>query len=211
MKMKWLAYVTTCPRKQPTLAAASASLDAAGWPGHTLLHDETMSGARNNLLRALDQARRRGEWDRLLVAQDDAVFAHGVREWLEHQYSLGLLPSGLVSLWLPLTHQARGNRGWWRLPDEDLPRKAYGALAYVFDPTLVDAVLAVGNYNGQPNKAEFLIGKVCLEQNMGYWYYERSFCQHIGRHSTISPGIPWLKEFRYAASDWDTPINYNPV
>ncbi len=175
--MKWMAFVTTCPREDSTLQRTVLSLAEAGWPAPDVLYDTQMSGARNNLLRALDLGRRRGEWDRLLVAQDDVLFVPGLREWVDEQHAVGWLPSGLVNLWLPEYHQNKGHAGWWRLPDEDMPKRAYGALAYVFDPPLVDALLEVANFNKQPNRCEYFVATVCKQRHFGYWYYERSLCQ----------------------------------
>ena len=206
--MRWIACMTTCERKRSTLPQTAASLAAAGWSDVRLFVDAKMSGARNAFLHVLSEAAG-GDWDRLLFVQDDVLFVGGLREWVESQHDSGRLPAGVVSLWMPEIHQRRDNSGWWRIPDNELPRKAYGALAYVLDRPTVDAILQTGNYSGQPNKLEFLVGYVCQKRNIGYWYYRRSFCQHIGSASTISPGIPSVRYFRNAANDWNTPPSYN--
>lgn len=195
--MRWSVWVTTCEREAPTLSTTLQSLAKAGWPEVGVLVDSEKSGSRNAFLRTCELAIN-SMAPRILLVQDDVLFAPGLREHLERQAAHR---DGVVSLWLPEAHE--DHLDWWRLNDDDLPRRAYGALAYVLDPLTALDIHLMGNYNGQPNKTDYFVGHACKQLDIPYWYPPRSYCQHFGQQSTISPGIPFLKKFRKALPGWD--------
>jgi len=203
MRKDWLVFVTSCPRREPTLQRTVESLARAGWPDVSVTFDAERRGSLTNFVRALRLATLKPS-QRILIAQDDVQFAPNLRDHLD---AIPNWPTGVVSLWLPMSHQPTGNK-WWQLNEGDLPRKAYGALAYVLGFGLACEIQghALAKPELPPNKTDLFVGRFCKQYGVPYWYPSRSYCQHIGRTSTISEGVAWNTKARQAGPDWDSPL-----
>lgn len=208
--MSFQAVVQTSPRSPPTLRTTLFSLALAGWPSPSISsepgNDCLPSGYSSDVM--LKQAgpwehfvkilRREilRDWKYLLVSQDDVRYAFGLRRWLASQK----LPDGIVSLYC-CAGSTPGNDGWWKLSDDDLPRKAMGALAYVFSRTLAERFVKSVPKPGHA-KIDLRVGRWCKENRIDYWQPNPSLCQHLGHCSAIEPGAQWLDQFRYAGDNW---------
>ncbi len=116
------------------------------------------------------------------VFQDDVKLTRNLRAWLE---TVGLWPSPRVAV-LSLYTAAVNHRerpGWHRC--EDLPRRAHGALAYVFPPHAARDFLAKPPPSNTWGQQDYWVGRWCRDAGLEYWMHSPSFVRHVGEVSTI--------------------------
>ena len=204
---KWCAGVTTAPRAEPTLERSLKSLADAGWPmAHVFAEPQSDLPARLESERRSVRTHRLGAWpnwllslnemflrephaDAYLICQDDVLYCHGLRNYLEDR----LWPSGrlgVVSLHTA-SHQDRGDKegfyavrhGWG----------AWGAQAYIFPNPAVRALFRnrhVVNHRhrglgGGMQNIDSVVGQWCKETTFDYYLHTPSLAQHIGEASTL--------------------------
>lgn len=209
--------LTAPGRKTPTLRRTIESVVAAGWSDLLISVDtrlpETLDdmqailryrnagvrpGPWPHLLDAVRHSLVWRDWDSLLIVQDDISLAVGCRRWLETRAAWMTQSVALASLWLPAWHSDNSipphvlaacwpEIAWWMLKPEDLPRRAYGALAIVLSRDSATALSCWVGAAGSLSKADFWLGKWCKESGKSWLYPFRSLCQHEGEgDSTIS-------------------------
>ncbi len=206
----WSVGVTTAPRQKPTLERMLDSLKRAGWINPRLFvepdtelpsnavglpvsqRDSELGAFPNWYLGLCELVMRDPRVDAYFLCQDDVVFCHGLRGYLER----ALWPAertGIVSAYCashvsagkPLGFQA-DDRGW----------DTWGALALVFPNESARAFLThpsvlqhrvEGPGDGLRN-IDSVVGAWCQAVEMPYYIHVPSFAQHIGETSVIYPG-----------------------
>ena len=203
----WSVAVTTAPRRQRTLTRTLMSLVKAGWvmphvfaepktrlplllPRRNVTRRRQKLGAWPNWLLSLNEmVLRDPHADAYLLAQDDALFARGLRAYLEES----LWPVerlGVISLYTAV-HQDRGDKlGFYA---NDLGWSAWGAMAYLFSNASARALLRfpriVNHRNRGPKdglvNVDSVVGQWCRESGLAYFAHAPSLVQHIGETSTL--------------------------
>lgn len=199
--IKWCSLVTTAPRDEIYLHKTLQSLDLAGWSSPVVQVDNGTRGAWANFRAGLS-AVIHYPWTWLLTCQDDMLIASGLREKLERDISQRVpCDIGLLSPYCPSVHQGP-DPGWWRLANDDLPRKAYGACLYAWPRHSVVRLLAAPPNPNCIHRVDFWCGKFCRDANLGYYYHTPSLAQHIGDQSSIFRDGNPNTEYRQASDDW---------
>jgi len=165
-----------------------ASLRRAGWSDCLVSGDPLQTGQFPAWLRALDLAMRRiPKADAYFIAEDDAVFCRGLRQYLER--SLWPDKTGRLALCSPYTPGVYRveRRGWntqqrgfhlvaavsWVLPSETARR-----VLEDLSPLLQTADARRG--------ADYLVGDWAERTGRSVWYHTPSLAQHIGlRNSAL--------------------------
>lgn len=217
MNLRWDCAVTTAKRETPTLDATLTSLAAAGWEEPLVIHDV---GCRSRARRAFHSHYQLGSWGSLrtagkmllvqkpaaevyLISQDDVEYTAGLREHLNNDARfLDLIEAdetGVLSLYTAApNHQPAG--GWHRV---DVPKRAFGALAYVFSRTsLSDFVLQAGK-DSEHWQSDRWTGRWCRLQSRKYYCHSPSFARHTGYVSSLPMPVR-NEEFRQCKSFAET-------
>lgn len=150
----WAVGVTTCPRKDPTLAACVDSLHAAGWdpivfaePGSEktdarVIQNETKLGCWHNWLNSAKFLLEHTDADVLMTVQDDAVFHPDSLEFVDSV----LWPredAAFVSLYTPKHYQVQhGNPDHWKPGVRRVTTTSlWGTLAVAWDRDTLEKVV----------------------------------------------------------------------
>ncbi len=202
----WAVAVVTAPRRSPTLARTLESLARAGWktpsvfaePGSKLPRSLNRSrftfrrkvlGAWGNwLLAASELALLHPEADAYLICQDDAVFCHHLRQYLETH----LWPAervGVVSLHTP-RHHTGAHPGFFPF---DPGWGAWGAMAYLFPNASLRILLSdprvINHRHRGPGdglrNVDSVVGAWSRRNGLPYFLHSPSLCQHTGETSTL--------------------------
>ena len=178
--MKWLAFVTTCPREDSTSQQHGLVIRGGrlASPRCAVRHSDVWH--RDRRLRpgvGSRQAARSNGTDCLWLRTTCCSFRACTSGWMSRMRWAGCRADSREPLVAGISPEQRP-RG---LVADAGRRHAQACvsrqLAYVFDPPLVDALLEVANFNKQPNRCEYFVATVCKQRHFGYWYYERSLCQ----------------------------------
>jgi len=223
-EFQWAAAVTTARRGADYLTGTLKSLAMAGWLRVHVFADvgadpvdsqpwhpsDRWLGPYQNFLRALEAlADIYPNADAYAVFQDDILVSRGCRLWLEGQLWPDPLP-GVVSLYTAAEIAAGRNDGWFGLDPALLPRKAYGALAYVFPPAHAKKFLSSPPKHGSRTMLDVAVGRWCRENGLPYVQHVPSLVQHVGEVSAITRGPdeqrpraprPWTTA-RHAGDGW---------
>jgi len=198
--MNWAVAVITAPREPSWLGDTVQSLTQAGW-GKITLHAEPHTNIPAHLahLHTVVTSRRvgphlnfRGALARLVeedlsadayaVFEDDIEVTRSLRDWLD---TAGLWPSarvGVISLYTAAVNH-REQPGWHRC--DELPRRAHGALAYVFPPDAASDFLSKPPPSNTWGQQDYWVGRWCRDAGLEYWMHSPSFVRHLGEVSTI--------------------------
>lgn len=225
--MKWTTVVTTTKRAEPTLAETIDSLVTAGfkWPivcadGHVELPDrgcyyvghDDKTGAYPNYQRAISLALCQSPpADFIMACQDDILMARGAKRWMESQIASWGDTSqvGFWSLYVPMVNIRRYSGGefnerekreqgfWWQIYGEDLPRRTYGALAFVWPRKSAEAFVERAPRKRDKSKVDYRCGEFCRNEGLQVWMPRKSLVEHTGRTSTVHGDVPW-DEHRHA-------------
>jgi hypothetical protein len=178
--MKWMVGVLTAPRPLPTLERTVASLARAGWPECIVVPDGQRAGHFCAWLDVL--ARMVGDGpdaDVYLLAEDDAVFCRGLRDYLERT----LWPTeragvALCSLFTPEVYRFR-TRGWHV---EQRGLYLISSVAWAIPPEAArDILAAFGPTPSSAYGADRVIGQWATDvAGRTTWYHTPSLAQHIG-------------------------------
>lgn len=208
----WACGVTTAPRGADYLPETLNSLRLAGWPRVHVFADrgtEPVDGqpwhAATEWLGPYGNFR----WtlrtlvemfpvaDAYAIFQDDIQIARGCRHWLEKQLWPDPLP-GVVSLYTAKDIAKGRADGWFALEPDLLPRKAWGALAYVMPPGAARMYLAARDGHGSKTKSDIAMGRFCQIHRQPYVSHVPSLIQHVGKVTAIEPpsGQPKLRSPR---------------
>jgi hypothetical protein len=202
---RWAAGVTTAPRKVAYLHDTLASLREAGWekgdapvifaePGSEIVQGyvthkaggQKRHGPWPNFLRALrTMIEERPAADTLAVFQDDILIAHGTKKWLERQLWPCPCP-GVISLYTSAETAKDRKPGWFELTEDELPTRAYGALAVVMPVGAVRMLLEDPPGTGTLTRTDYWLGRFCLETGLGYRQHIPSLVRHAGLFSAVS-------------------------
>lgn len=198
------AAVTTAPRPNGVsyLTATLDSLALAGWDDPVIFADSNMIldlparasakhlGSWGNFVRAISTLwNERPTADVFVVFQDDLLVASGLRRWLDGQLWPEPLP-GVMSLYcskVTAEEFARGV-GWFAMPQDDLPRKAYGSLGVVMPPAAVRLLVRDPPGSGSKNQTDYWLGRFCRDHGLPYLLHSPSLLRHVGRTSCFERG-----------------------
>jgi hypothetical protein len=224
--MKLASFVVTCNRPQPTLLETLASLRDAGFGGPTLVcepgtvlpyipggHFAMTSHVHMGPWGALRKAIEIGlgppldaEW--IVQFQDDIKLAAGTRDWLISEIDSGRLDGcGAASLYCNSAHSdeaiAGGETGWITIPPDDLPRRAYGALALVFSAESARMLLADPPNPTQKIRCDLNVGTFCKLTGRNFLVHCPSLCQHCGTTSVAHPTgeLNYLRTAKHFVTD----------
>ena len=207
LNWSWAVGVTTAPRKSPTLKQSLQSLAQAGWENPRLFVEPeavedsfvrnypasvraTTLGAFPNWYLGLSELYLRSPHaDAFLMCQDDGLFAHRVRDYLEAT----LWPAaevGVVSLYCPSHEHVEDFTGYQAVDRGPL---AWGAVAYVFSNPgvrnfLSDQIVLNHRHHGPAEgrrNIDPVVGSWCQRSGLPYFIHVPSLTQHIGTTSTI--------------------------
>jgi hypothetical protein len=197
--MDWAVAVTTAPRGPSWLMPTIESLARAGWKDLTLqaepgtyipcdipqvqvVTNAHRLGPHLNFRAALaGLVRENAKADAHAVFEDDIEVTRSLRFWLETE---GLWPSGrvgVVSLYTASVNH-RDQEGWHLC--DDLPRRACGALAYVFPPDAARDFASRPPVRNTWGQQDYWVGRWCREAGLQYWMHSPSFVRHLGEVST---------------------------
>lgn len=219
---KIASFVYSCPRTPPTLPAALESIRAAGFSPVMVFEPdvrlEAYSGPGMQIAQATRHAGPYGllklglgltvqAADYVVAFQDDVICAKGMAEWLSRQIDLdvGFKSAGAISLYsaAALTDDVK-TVGWHALPQDQLPRRAYGACVLCFPAESARLMLAnppehcpVPRNRGMGLHADINVGIHCLNSGRPWLFHNPSLSQHVGAVSIAHPGAA-LSRFRVA-------------
>lgn len=203
---KWMVGVTSAPREPSTLKACVESLGNAGWsevrlfaePGTILpgvaadmkvtWRESTVGAWPNWYLGLAELYMREPRADAYLMVQDDAVFCHDVRKYLESV----LWPDksvGVVSVYCPSMY-ASAAEGFRRVA---IGNGLIGALTFIFSNSSVRRMLSdmrvVAHRMSGPTAGlryvDRIVGDWALNQQLRVYYHSPSLVSHIGESSTV--------------------------
>lgn len=213
---KWSVVVTTAPRGRPTLAQCIASIRLNGWepvvfaePGSPdtdclTFTNESRLGVWHNWLKACRWALENTEAEFILTVQDDSVFHHECREFVE---SLEFPEkAGFVSLYTP-KHYGNGEGGLKRVRT----RSMWGACALVWKRDTLQRVInhdIARNWKGVPPRgktakavmrrraqnphliqnSDTAIGRICNALRLDMYFIDPSPVRHVATTSSINHG-----------------------
>jgi hypothetical protein len=198
--MKWAVALITAPREPSWLRDTVESLTRAGWDKPTLYAEPDTPvfadlghldmvvnrrrlGPHLNFRRALaGLVEQSASAEAYAVFEDDVAVTGNLRGWLE---TVGLWPScrvGVVSLYTAAVNH-REQPGWHKC--EDLPKRAHGALAYVFPPDAARDFLAKPPASKTWGQQDYWVGRWCRDAGLEYWMHSPSLVRHLGEVSTI--------------------------
>jgi len=181
----WCVGITTIPTREDYFHKTVDSLASAGWRNPLVFRDDPPArGIWKNWHRALSEMTiREPNADAYLIVQDDVVFSHCVRQYLE----ASLWPPGrvgLCSIYTPATYDT-GN-GWFIT---NRGENLWGACAWVFPPDVAKELLhakVIAEWDRKRN-VEMAIGTWAQNEHRLVYYHTPSLAQHVGEESTISP------------------------
>lgn len=184
--MDWHVAVITAPRETQTLDVTLESLAQAGWSDATIYSDRAKRGPYWNWRRAVDETYAkfpRVDGSRFLIAEDDAEFTPGIREYLDNMPML----DGIVSLYTAAPNHK--DVGGWHEVSTQKPIRTYGSLALVI-PTYL--LMTLARYPMRPDwmdKTDHAVGLWCRKHGVPYWCHSPSFVRHIGTTSTVQESV----------------------
>lgn len=201
--------VTTAPRRHDYLPDTLASLAESGFPKPIIFAERGAPVPDDCDVRVSDASP--GSWPNFrralagLVAesphavayavfQDDIAVTPNCAAWVESR----LWPSekcGVLSLYTAET-TGRGKAGWFQIPRELLPRRAFGACAIIMP---CEAAKMLGRDRklgaGTMTLTDQWLGKFCKEHGLQWWQHQPSLIRHLGEVSSIKrpcrPGYEW--------------------
>ena len=201
---RWAVAVTTAPRPGASyLASALRSIEAAGWrPGVVFAEPESPGGSPWPVETA---ARRLWPWPNfqralrwcvgrspaaVAIFQDDCLVAAGCREWIESRPEPWARDVGVASLYTAgKTEQDFGGPGWFEIPSEALPMRAYGAVAVVLGIVAARDLLANLPNPRDRTKTDYHIGTWCRARGLRFLCHSPSLARHVGEASAIRRGL----------------------
>lgn len=204
--LRWLVGIITAPRRSPTILPTYRSILAAGWlPAETIISYEPgalppvqitdqsrcyghvpPAGCWRNwracLARLLDIADDCGNdgqpIGRLLISEDDCLYSHGLRHYLDRIAAAGQFPlDGVASLYTAAPNDRCESPGWNPIR---VPLRSYGALAYSFPPELGRRILADPPFDDRPHGTDTAVGYFCHREKIPYYCHSPSFVMHTG-------------------------------
>lgn len=190
--VRWSVAVLTSPRPgTPTLEATLRSIKLAGFPDPIVHDDEGKLGAYGNWRKCLELALGR-PCNRVLILEDDVELSAGLADYLECHRP----PAGIASLYCSAFHDTSNSIFGW-IPVHDVPKRAYGALAYSMPPDIGRAFLETAPLTHKPNGTDHAVGLWCKKQRHAYFVHSPSFVIHRGDNSCLpDAGIPQLRQCR---------------
>jgi len=207
--MKWATAIITAPREPSWLAATLSSVAEAGWDnplvvaepdsrvppsanGIRVFRNPHRLGPHRNFRRALSILLEADPHaDAYGIFQDDIQLTGNLKAWLD---LTGVWPSdraGVLSLFTASVNHS--TKPGWNVC-EDVPRRAYGAQAYVFRPRAAAAYLSTAPRQMTWGQNDYWVGWWCRESGYEYWIHSPSFVRHLGNRSTVMEQS--LDEFR---------------
>lgn len=140
------------------------------------------------------------EADAYLVIQDDVRLMQYLKDYIEAAIMKDArtvieacvkLPRVVWSLWCPKVHDNPDVKyaHWKQLSDDDLPRKAYGALAYVLPREVAKELSSVKFRGASRTKADFYVGEYCKEESVPYLIHRPSLALHLGTKSSLEVAV----------------------
>lgn len=187
--MEWAVGMLTCPRLEPTIARALASLARAGWPEVSVTCDAELAGSWPTWYRTAERLLiERPEAEAILIVEDDGVWCRNLRGYLER--SLWPKTTAIVaSAYSPRPYNAAATvpDGWheevrghflvaslcWAMPAPAL-RKALAAL----EPTR-----HAHDEKGRRH-IDQRIGRWALDTGHTIWHHKPSLVQHIANDNS---------------------------
>jgi len=230
-KYKWAVGVTTAPRAADTLTATVFALKNVGWDSINVFAepDSVLSENVKNLCNIVQHKTKKGvngNWvsgfsylmeknadaDFILMCQDDTLYAHNLREYLEETCPVDF--EGFFTLYT-------GHRGWktagfsntWLVHRCSMQRGGQfaGALGLVFpnaiqnpprsSAKLLYAFMQEQNYGPEDRHIDTKLGYWLATKNMPLRYHLPSLCDHTGALcSTLYIPEAIRKAFRFTGN-----------
>lgn len=196
--MRVYCGVTTAPRPggsllRPTIAYLRCSgfedIEVFAEPNSDLAgvyepvrHTEEKFGAYRNFLWAVRMGLD-SDADFIAVAQDDIATAVGLKDFL-----IETVTAGWHSPYTPGFAGEWATDGWCAIPDTHNHRD-YGACFLIANRDTAQRFIRTQPANTAPNGTDRWITKWSKKTNTPLYYHTPSLVQHLGRESTIHPGM----------------------
>lgn len=205
----WEIGMTTAPRAVDYIEETLEGIRQAGWHETPLVSGEAGSPLPKGCLSFRNKISL-GPWpnfrrvlelllavpwrvDRYLLMQDDVLLSKNLRSRLDAEV---LSDDCIYSLYCAGPNDSGGENEWHEI--EGVPKKAYGALAYMMTARVAERLLAWKPPNASRTKTDFWVGRFCRDEGLKYLCHSPSYAKHIGDRSALESEhrpIP-INEFR---------------